>query len=104
MVESSSKNEIEALGKKIGEKCGEELEVNTQNLRNPRLVLLNIPEDITFENVEETLTIQNPELDLKEGDIRAKFCYTTQREKRNLVTEVDSGNRKKLLQARIKLG
>jgi hypothetical protein len=35
--------------------------------------LLNIPEDTTLENVEETLTIQNPELDLKEGDIREKL-------------------------------
>jgi hypothetical protein len=51
--------------------------------------LLNIPEDITPENAEETLTIQNPELDLKEGDIRAKFCYATKRKIRNFVIEVD---------------
>ena len=63
-----------------------------------------MPEDITLENVEETLTIQNPEVDLNEGDIRAKFCCTTKRKTRNLVIEVDSGTRKKLLQARIKLG
>jgi hypothetical protein len=92
------------LGEKIGENCGEELEVNIQKLRKPRLVLLNIPEDITLENVEETLTIQNPELNLKEGDISAKFCYMTKRKTRNLVIEVDSGTRKKLMQARIKLG
>jgi hypothetical protein len=104
MIETSSKNEIETLGEKIGEKCGEELEVNIQKLRNPRLVLLNIPDDITVENVEDTFTVQNPELDLKEGDIRAKFCYTTKRETRNLVIEVESGIRKKLMQARIKLG
>jgi hypothetical protein len=85
MIEASSKKEIETLGEKIGENCGEELEVNTQKLRKSRLVLLNILEDITLENVEETLTIQNPELDLKEGDIRAKFCYTTKRKTRNLV-------------------
>ena len=66
MIEASSKNEIETLGEKIGGKCGE-LEVNIQKPRNPRLVLLNIPEDITLENVEETFTLQNPELDLKEG-------------------------------------
>jgi hypothetical protein len=104
MIQASSKNEIETVGDKIGEKCGEELEVNIKKLRNTRLVLLNIPEDITLENVEETLTIQNPELDLKEEDIRAKFCYTTKRETRNLVIEADSGTRTKLMQARIKLG
>ena len=56
-----------------------------------------------LENFEGTLTIQYPELDLKEGDIRAKFGYTTKRGTRNLVIYVDSGTRKKLMQARIKL-
>ena len=104
VIEASSKNEIVTLGEKIGEMCGEDLDVTMQKLRNPRLVLLNIPKDITPENVEETLTIQNPELDLKEGNIRAKFCYTTKRKIRNLVIEVDSDTQKKLMQARIKLG
>ena len=79
------------------------MEVNIQKLRNPRLVLLNIPEDITLDNFENPLTVQNPDLDLKEGD-RAKFCYTTKRETRNLVIEVDSGTRRKLMQAKIKVG
>jgi hypothetical protein len=104
MIEASSKNEIETLAEKIGEKCGGLLDVTIQKLRKPRLVLLNIPEDITPENAEETLTIQNPELDLKEGDIRAKFCYTTKRKTRNLVIEVESDTRRKLMQARIELG
>jgi hypothetical protein len=104
MIEPSSKNEIEALGNKIEETCGVELEVNIQKRRNPRLVLLSIPEDVTLENVEQTLAKQNPELDIKEGDITAKFCSTTKWETRNLVTEVDSGTREKLIQARIKLG
>ena len=85
MIEASSQNEVVTLGDKIGEICGGELDVTIQKLRNPRLVLLNIPEDITPENAEETITIQNPELDLKGGDIRAKFCYTTKRKTRNLV-------------------
>jgi len=80
------------------------LEVHIQKLRNPILVVFNIPQDITLENVAETLTIQNPVLVLKEGDVRAKFCYTTNRKARNLVIEVDSGTRKKLTQARIKVG
>ena len=87
----------------MGEKCRKGLGVNVQNLRNPRLVLLNNPDDITIKNAEETLTIQNPELDLKNGDIRAKFCYTIKRKARNLVVEVDSETRKKLMQAKIKL-
>jgi hypothetical protein len=42
MIEASSKDKIEALGDKIWEKCGEELEANIQKLRNPRLDLLNL--------------------------------------------------------------
>jgi hypothetical protein len=104
MIEASTKTEIEALGNKIEETCGAELEVNIQKRRNPRLVLLNIPEGITLENAEETIAKQNPELHIKEGDIRAKFCYNTKRETRNLVMEVNSETRKKIIQARIKLG
>ena len=104
MIEANSKKDIEILGNKIEETCGAELEVNIQKRRNPRLVLLSIPEGINLDNAEETLAKQNPELDIKEGDIRAKFCYTTKRETRNLVIEVDPGTRRKLMQARIKLG
>jgi hypothetical protein len=104
MVEASSKKDIETLGEKIEEKCGTELEVKIQRRRNPRLVLLNIPDDITIENAEETLTAQNSELDIKKGDIRAKFCYTTKRKTRNLVIEVDSQTRKTIMQPKIKLG
>jgi hypothetical protein len=104
MVEASSKNDIETLGGKIEEKCGNELEVNILRLRNPRLILLNIPDDITTENAEETIIVQNSELSFKKGDIRPKFCYTTKRKTRNLIIEVESETRKTLMQAKIKLG
>jgi hypothetical protein len=90
MIETSSENEIEALGNKIEETCGVEREVNIKKRRNPRLVLLSISEDVTIENIEETSAKQNPELNIKEGDIRAKFCYTPKRETRNLEIEVNS--------------
>jgi hypothetical protein len=50
------------------------VEVNMQKLRNPRLVLLNIPDVIMLENVEGTLIIQNPELDLKRGTLGQNFA------------------------------
>jgi hypothetical protein len=64
---------MEKLGDEIRAKC-EELDINIQKLRNPRSVLLDIPEDIMLDNVEETLSRQNPEKDIKVGDIKAKFC------------------------------
>ena len=90
MIEGSSQNEIEVLWDNICGKYGEDLDVNTQKLRNPRLYLLNIPEDITLDNFQKRITVQNPELDFKEGD-RAKCCYTSKRERRKLVINVESG-------------
>jgi len=104
IIEVGSKKDKETLGEKIGQKCGEEPEVNIQRLRNPRLVLISIPNDTTLENVREILTQQNPELGLKDGIIEPKFCYTTKRGTRNLVIEVDSGTRNKLLQTKVKMG
>ena len=80
------------------------MDVNIQKLRNPRLFPLNIPEDITLDHVGEAVTRQNPEKDIKIGDIKAKFCYVTMLEKRNLVIEVDPSTRGKFLTTRIKLG
>ena len=73
-------------------------------MRSPRLVILNIPEEISIDNVEDTLLAQNSDLNLKQGDINAKFSYQTKKHGRNLVIEVEAGTRKLLLQKKIKLG
>jgi hypothetical protein len=75
LIETNSKEEIEALEKDINAKCGGKLEVNIHILRKSRLVFLNIPEDISTEILEDTLVAQNPGLNLKKGDIQAKFSY-----------------------------
>jgi len=48
-----------------------------RKLRNPRLVIYDIPEDITIQNIEDTIIAQNPELNLNKEDIIAKFAYFT---------------------------
>ena len=75
IIETNSKEEIEALGKVINIKRWDKLEANIQKLRNPRLVIINIPEDISTENLEDTLIAQNPDLHLVKGVIKAKFNY-----------------------------
>jgi 23S rRNA A1618 N6-methylase RlmF len=102
-IETSSKKEIEILTRDINEKCGGELEANVHTLRNPNLVIY-IPEDISKLNIEDTLLSQNPELNLKTGDIKAKFSYGTKRRTRNLLIEVSAQTRKQLIQKRIKQG
>jgi len=64
------------------------LEVNIHKLRKSRLVILNIPEDISTGNLEDTFIAQNPDLNLKKGDIQVKFSYETKKHIRNLVMEV----------------
>jgi len=35
-----------------------------RKLRNSRLVIYDIPDDITIQNIEDTIIAQNPELNL----------------------------------------
>jgi hypothetical protein len=79
LIETGNKEEVGALEKDIKVKSGEKLEVNMHRWRNPRLVIFNIPEDISTRNIEGTLIVQNPYLNLKAGDIYAKFSYETKK-------------------------
>ena len=80
------------------------MQANIQTMRKPRLIILNIPEDITTTNVEDTLLAQNPDLNIIKGDINPKFTYQTKKQNRNLVMEVEARTRNLLTQRRIKLG
>jgi hypothetical protein len=103
LITTSKKEEAEKLELDIKTKCEEELEAILHRRRNPRLVIRNIPEDITTCNIEGTLIKQNPDLYLKAGDINAKYIYETKKHSRNLVVEVNAQTQK-LLQRKIKLG
>jgi len=50
-IETGNKEEIEIMTRDINDKCGDNLEVNTHKLRNPRLVIYNIPETISTRNI-----------------------------------------------------
>jgi hypothetical protein len=62
IIVTGSKEEAEILTKNIREKCGDKLEAKAQKPRDPRLKIQNIPEEISIENIEETLLAQNPVL------------------------------------------
>jgi len=104
LIETLSKEDIEALGKDIEAKCGDDLEINIHTLRKPRLIILNIPEDISTTNIEDRMLMQNADLNLRKGEIVAKFSYVTKKMNRNLVVEVGADTRKILLQRKIKIG
>ena len=84
--------EIEVLGKEIQTKCGEELEARIHRLRKTR-INPNVPEEINTTNVEGTIIIQNPKLNLAEGSMIVKFSFHTKRNNRNEVLEVCADTR-----------
>jgi hypothetical protein len=47
LIETNTKEDLEMLGKDINDKCGDKLEAHIHKARNPRLVIINIPEDTT---------------------------------------------------------
>jgi hypothetical protein len=55
LIETGSKEEIEKISTSITETCGKELEAKVQELRNPRLVIYNIPVGITIEYATKAL-------------------------------------------------
>jgi hypothetical protein len=59
LIETNTKQEMEMLVKVINEKCGDKLETHIHKLRNPRLVIINIPEDITTDNIEDTISAES---------------------------------------------
>jgi hypothetical protein len=63
LIESDKKGELEEVGKNINV-CGEELESYIPTLKNPRIIVFNIPENITSEDVAQAIVIQNYELNL----------------------------------------
>ena len=89
-ITTSREEEVEALGKDIKNKCGEELEAIILRRRNPRTGYPNIPEDFTTNNIEGTLIKQNTDHNKKAGDINAKYNYETKKHSRNLIIEVNA--------------
>jgi len=104
LIETNSIEQIEILGKEIQTKCGGELETHIHRLRKPRVIILNVPEDINTDNIEEAIIRQNPDLNLRKGSIVPKFTYVTKRMHRNAVVDVGSETRKTLTHRKIKLG
>ena len=104
LVESDNKSDLEEVNKRISEACGGELEGYIPTLKNPRLIVFNVPEDITLENVAQAIVLQNSDLCLNESDIKPKFVFEDRRKHKNLVIEVNSETRKRLMDRKIKIG
>jgi len=104
LIESEKKNDLEEVCKKINEVCREELESYMLTLKNPRLIVFNVPEDITSENAAQAIVVQNSDLNFKENEIKPKFMFEDRKKHKNLVIELNSEIRKILVDRKLKLG
>jgi hypothetical protein len=103
LIESVKKNELVDVCKKINEVCGEELESYMPTLKNPRIIVFNVPEDISSENAAQGLAAQNSELNIKENKMKPKFAFEDRKKHKNLVIEVNSETRKRLVDRKLKI-
>lgn len=104
ILESRSKEDIEVLSKEIEVKCGQHIDVNTPQLRNPNVIIFNVPYDITVENAAGIITSQNPELYLSQESLTPRFTFKTKSNIRNIVIEVKPECWRTLVQKKIKMG
>jgi len=72
--------------------------------RNPRIILFNVPEEITVDNCIGYLTTQNEVLKKHEKGMVPKFAFVDRKKNRNLVKELSSEARKDTLSIKIKIG
>ena len=57
------------------------------NTQTPRIIVFNVPEDITTENVAQAIVLQNSELNLNENEVKPKFVFEDRKGHKNLVIE-----------------
>jgi hypothetical protein len=89
LIEAGTQEEINVLSFTIIDKCGEDMEVTIPKLRKPSMIIRNVPQDISVENIEKILD-QTPELDMTSGDIDAWFKFRTKRGHLNMIGKVGS--------------
>ena len=70
------------------------MEIIKHKLRKQRLIIYNVPEEITIRNVTTIIKDENPEITMNVEDITAKFRYKTKKGNYNIVKEVGLYTRK----------
>jgi len=104
IIETGSEEESNTLSSEISSKLGERLEIIKHKLRKPRVIIYNVSEEITPENVVAVIKAKNPEILTNAEDIEAKYRYRNKQGRHNIVMEVGPQIRKQILQTRLKVG
>ena len=66
-IETGSVQEAETITNCINDKLGDKIETHIQRPWKPRRKIINIPEEISTDNIEDTIMAQNPEIDIGKG-------------------------------------
>jgi hypothetical protein len=85
LIEADSKEEIELLNMQMQDKCVDQIETKVQKRIIPRLNIYNVPDAV---NAEDTILVQNPDLNLQDGDILTKITFKPKRSIRSRVIEL----------------
>jgi len=72
-------------------------------LTKPRLIIYNIPEEISVRNVTIVIKTHNPKITLNGKIITANFKYKTGNENYNILIKIGPKTRKKFLEAKLKM-
>ena len=75
LIETGSESKINSLSSEISKMFGEWLEIIKHKLRKPRIIIYNVSEEITTENVAAIFKAKNPEILTNGEDIETKFRY-----------------------------
>jgi len=104
LIETCSEEEVKSLRRTINIKYGEELENLKHNLRKPRLIIYNVPEEITIAKVTNVIKARNPEIAMNGKEVIAKFRYKSMKGNYNIVIEVGPQTQKQILHTKPKIG
>jgi hypothetical protein len=104
LIETGSEEEINTLSSETDTKLGERLEITKHRLRKLRLIMYNVPEEITTQNVATIIEAQNPEIQSNVEDIEAKYKFKDRKRRHNIVMEVGPQIRLQILQIKLKIG
>ena len=61
LIEADTEEDIQVLKDQITRKCGDKLETHVQKRRKPRMIIFNVPDEITMDNAADIICEQNPD-------------------------------------------
>ncbi|KAF6207460.1 hypothetical protein GE061_015906 [Apolygus lucorum] len=105
IMQSTTKIDSEKIAKEINEKFHNSLSAEIGSKFRPRLIIYDIPQEVTKENVVEIIKEQNKEIIAENSylQVRAVITNRVNKNRRNLIIEVDSGLRRSIVTNGLKI-